>query len=386
MLKLKTYLKGDLTIWTVLIILGLASLLFVYSSISPLAFGKSGGNTLKYLFKQGFMLSVGMFVLYWIHNRNFKLFAKFAEVMYWVSVVLLLFTLLKGTNINNANRWLTIPIINQNFQTSDLAKISLIVYVARYLSKHKDNLKVFNTGVLPVLLRIGLMCALILPANFSTAAILFTVGFVMLFVGRIPILHLLGVVGLGVAALALMIGIASAKPDLLPRATTWKNRILNHQSGDEKENFQVVQAKYAIASGGILPNGPGKGNSRNYLPHPYSDMIYAFIIEEYGALLGGVGLVLAYLTLFMRSIRIAIRSQSHFGTYLVIGLSFNLMMQALINMMVAVNIIPVTGQPLPLLSMGGTSTIFTCIAFGMILCVGRANQLNEKKGGNYAIA
>lgn len=385
MLKLQTYLKGDLTIWVVLILLSLASLLFVYGSISPLAFRYSGGNTLQYLFKQGFMLSIGMFMVYWVHNRNFKLFAKFAEVLYWVSVALLLFTLLKGTNINNANRWLTIPIINQNFQTSDLAKISLIIYVARYLSQHKDNLNKFNTGVLPVLLRVGLMCALILPANFSTAALLFAVCFIMLFVGRIPIMHLLGVVALGVVALGMMIGIASVKPDLLPRATTWKNRILNHQSGSEKENFQVIQAKYAIASGGVLPNGPGKGNSRNYLPHPYSDMIYAFIIEEYGSILGGIGLVLAYLTLFSRSLRIAIRSNSHFGAYLVVGLSVSLMLQALINMMVAVNIIPVTGQPLPLLSMGGTSTVFTCIAFGMILCVGRATQ-NETKGGNHAIA
>lgn len=385
MLKLQTYLKGDLTIWVVLILLSLASLLFVYGSISPLAFRYSGGNTLQYLFKQGFMLSIGMFMVYWVHNRNFKIFAKFAEVLYWVSVALLLFTLLKGTNINNANRWLTIPIINQNFQTSDLAKISLIIYVARYLSQHKDNLNKFNTGVLPVLLRVGLMCALILPANFSTAALLFAVCFIMLFVGKIPIMHLLGVVALGVVALGMMIGIASVKPDLLPRATTWKNRILNHQSGSEKENFQVIQAKYAIASGGVLPNGPGKGNSRNYLPHPYSDMIYAFIIEEYGSILGGVGLVLAYLTLFSRALRIAIRSNSHFGAYLVVGLSVSLMLQALINMMVAVNIIPVTGQPLPLLSMGGTSTVFTCIAFGMILCVGRATQ-NETKGGNHAIA
>lgn len=385
MLKLQTYLKGDLTIWIVLILLSLASLLFVYGSISPLAFRYSGGNTLQYLFKQGFMLSIGMFMVYWVHNRNFKIFAKFAEVLYWVSVALLLFTLLKGTNINNANRWLTIPIINQNFQTSDLAKISLIIYVARYLAQQKDKLSKFNTGVLPVLLRVGLMCALILPANFSTAALLFAVCFIMLFVGRIPFLHLFGVVALGVIAIGMMIGIATVQPDLLPRATTWKNRILNHQSGSEKENFQVIQAKYAIASGGLLPNGPGKGNSRNYLPHPYSDMIYAFIIEEYGALLGGIGLVLAYLTLFSRSLRIAIRSSSHFGAYLVVGLSVSLMLQALINMMVAVNIIPVTGQPLPLLSMGGTSTVFTCIAFGMILCVGRATQ-NETKGGNHAVA
>ena len=326
-------------------------------------------------------------MVYWVHNRNFKLFARFAEILYWLSAALLLFTLLKGTNINNANRWLTIPIINQNFQTSDLAKLSLIIYVAKYLSKHKEQLGDFNSGVLPVLLRIGLICGLILPANFSTAALLFAVSFMMLFIGRIPIKHLLGVVALGIAALALIVGIASLKPDLLPRATTWKNRILNHQSGDEKENFQVIQAKYAIASGGLFPNGPGKGNSRNYLPHPYSDMIYAFIVEEYGALLGGIGLIMAYLTLFSRSLRIAIRSESHFGTYLVVGLSVSLMLQALINMMVAVNIIPVTGQPLPLLSMGGTSTIFTCIAFGMILCVGRANQLSaKKKGGSHVVA
>jgi cell division protein FtsW len=243
----------------------------------------------------------------------------------------------------------------------------------------------FNTGVLPVLFRIGLMCSLIVPANFSTAALLFLVSFIMLFVGRIPIFHLVKVVFIGALALVTMVGIATVKPDLLPRATTWKNRVLNHQSGSEKENFQVIQAKYAIASGGLFPNGPGKGNSRNYLPHPYSDMIYAFIIEEYGALLGGIGLVMAYLTLFSRSLRIAVKSASHFGTYLVVGLSVSLMFQALINMMVAVNIIPVTGQPLPLLSMGGTSTVFTCIAFGMILCVGRANQ-TEKKGGNHAVA
>jgi len=219
---------------------------------------------------------------------------------------------------------------------------------------------------------VGIICGLILPANFSTAAVLFTVCLIIMFIGQVPMKHMSMIVGAAVLAFGLLLFLANTTPGLLPRLDTWVGRIESFGVEDHDANYQVEHAKIAIASGGFLPNGPGSGTSRNFLPHPYSDMIYAFIVEEYGSILGGLGLLLLYLILLFRSVRIAGRCQKPFGSLVAVGLSLMLVMQAMINMAVAVNLVPVTGQPLPLVSMGGTSVWFTCLAIGIVLSVSRS--------------
>ncbi len=385
------YLKGDRTIWMVCLILGLTSILAVYSSISSLAYKYTGGNTLYYLFKHALMLGTGFLIMYFVHKVPYKYFARIAQMGIWLTAGLLLLTLLMGENINDASRWIKIPIINQNFQTSDLAKIVLITYVARMLTVKKDILGDLKEGFLPIIGPILLICGLILPANFSTAAMLFMVCMLLLFIGGMPFKYLIGTVGTGVAAFVFLIVLSSSFPGLLPRAETWKARIVNFESGDSDANYQKEHAMMAIQSGGLLPGGPGSGDSRNYLPHPYSDMIYAFIIEEYGTILGGAGILLLYIIFIYRCVKVARHTQKDFPALLVVGLSFLIGIQALINMGVAVSIFPVTGQPLPLVSMGGTSMWFTCIAMGMIISVSRTVTEGEpkpvtKKGKNYAVA
>jgi len=337
------------------------------------------------------MLITGLGIMYVVHKMNYKYFSRLSQIAIWVAAILLILTLLLGVNLNDASRWIKIPIINQNFQTSDFAKIALIAFVARELTVRKEKLRIFKQGVLPILVPIIIICGLILPANFSTAAMLFTVCAILLFIGGVPIKHLGLIFALAVAGFALLLSISSVFPDLLPRAATWKARIMSFESGDSESNYQVEHAMMAIQSGGLLPDGPGTGDSRNYLPHPYSDMIYAFIIEEYGSLVGGCGILLLYLIFLYRALRVAKRSDRDFGAFLVIGLSMLIAMQAFINMAVAVNLFPVTGQPLPMVSMGGTSIWFTCLALGMILSVSRTTESGESKSANkmkktYAVA
>ena len=375
------YLKGDKVIWMVCLALGLVSILAVYSSISSLAYKYTEGNTFYYLFKHGLMLVTGFAIMYFVHKINYRYFSRISMLAIWAAGIMLVLTLLLGVNINDASRWIRIPVINQNFQTSDFAKIALIAYVARLLTIRRADFQSIRKGLIPIMIPIVVICGLILPANFSTAAMLFMVCITLLFIGGIPFKHLVlvfAVAGIGFAA---MVGLSSVFPDLLPRVETWKSRILSFESGNSEANYQVEHAMMAIQSGGILPSGPGTGDSRNYLPHPYSDMIYAFIIEEYGAILGGCGMLLLYLIFLYRTLRIARQCEKNFGVLLVIGLSMLLAFQAFINMGVAVHVLPVTGQPLPLVSMGGTSIWFTCLAVGMILSVSRAVTEGEKKPG-----
>ncbi len=386
------YLRGDQVIWMVCLILGMISIVAVYSSISSLAYKYTGGNTLYYLFKHGFMLVSGFAIIYLVHRINYKYFSRLAQIGIWLAAALLIFTLLLGVNINEASRWIKIPVINQNFQTSDFAKVALIAYVARMLVVNKEKLSSFKEGVLPIMIPIALICGLILPANFSTAALLFGACFILLFVGGVYIRHLLLVMGIAVAGFALLLTISSTFPDLLPRAATWKQRIVSFDSGDRESNYQIEHSMMAIQSGGLLPKGPGTGDSRNYLPHPYSDMIFAFIIEEYGSILGAGVLILLYLIFLFRAMRISSLCERDFGSLMVIGLSLLIAMQAFIHMAVTVNLFPVTGQPLPLVSMGGTSIWFTCLAVGMILSVSRTATEGERVRGknkvkrNYAVA
>jgi cell division protein FtsW len=380
--RIGAWLEGDKVIWMVTLILSLCSLLAVYSAISSLAY-KTDGSSLRFLFKQGTMLALGWGVMLLVHKVNFRYFSRFAQVLIWVAAALLLLTLLFGADINEAKRWLRIPFIGLTLQTSDFAKVVLVTYVARELNNRRTQLHDFKMGVLPILFPIGIICLLILPADFSTAALLGIVCIVMLFIGGVPMRHMLKIGGLGVAGLFMLYGLGKAAPELLPRFGTWAGRIErfaglgNAEDGDSLE-YQIELAQVAINRGGILPQGPGSGTSRNFLPHPYSDMIYAFIIEEWGAIMGGLGLVLLYLILLYRTLRTATRCPRHFGGLLAMGLGFLLVFQAMINMAVAVRLFPTTGQPLPLVSYGGTSMVFTCLAIGMILAVSRSVKHPEK--------
>ncbi|MBK7269532.1 MAG: FtsW/RodA/SpoVE family cell cycle protein [Flavobacteriales bacterium] len=369
----KEHLRGDKTIWMVALLLGMVSLLAVYSSIASLAFKREGGSTLNFLFKHGMMLATGGVIMYYAHRLKFGVYSKLSQLLFGVTVGLLVLTLVLGTNLNDASRWLRIPIIGQSFQTSDLAKVVLIVYLARVLGKRHEEPWTFRDVMLKLMLPIGAICGTILPANFSTAALLFLVCMVVLFIGGVPLKWIGAVVLLAAGSFALLIA-ANEIGDLgvLPRVETWQARLEHHGSDDSDANYQVEHAKIAIASGGLLPNGPGSGTSRNFLPHPYSDMIYAFIIEEYGSILGGLGLLLLYVILMGRAVRIASKCPKIFGSLVAVGLSLSLVLQAMINMAVAVNLVPVTGQPLPLVSMGGTSIWFTCLMIGIVLSVSRS--------------
>ncbi len=309
---------------------------------------------------------------------KYAYYSRIAQIALLISIPLLLATLLIGTNLNEAARWLKIPVINQSFQTSDFAKLALIMYVARILSKKQGEIKGWRTAFLPVVIPVVIVCALILPANFSTAAVLFTSCLVLMFIGRISFKHIISLIGLGIVAIGLVFLVAKTYPEAFPRAETWINRLDNYNSKESKGNYQVEQSKIAIATGGISGKGPGNSTQRNFLPHPYSDFIYAIVIEEYG-IIGGFVILLLYLILFYRSVRIVTKCPRTFGALLVIGISFSLVFQALINMAVAVNLLPVTGQPLPMVSMGGTSIWFTCIAIGIILSVSREIETKNEK-------
>jgi cell division protein FtsW len=371
------YIKGDRVIWAVSLLLAIISVLVVYSSIVTLAYKYQGGNTEFYLFKHSIILGVGFFLMYFAHKLNYKYYSRISQIFLFIAIPLLLFTLLTGTSINSASRWLVIPVINQSFQTSDLAKLALIMFLARMLSKRQDNIKDFNQAFLPIMIPVLIICGLILPANFSTAAMLFVTSLVLMFIGRINVAYIISLITIGVVCLGVFIAIVM-NSDYTGRVGTWKNRIENYIEGGTQGNYQAEQSKIAIATGGVIGKGPGRSTQRNFLPHPYSDFIFATVIEEYG-LIGGTGIVLLYLILLYRGVVIARKAPRTFGSLLAIGLSFSLVFQAMINMAVAVNLFPVTGQPLPLVSMGGTSIWFTCLAIGIILSVSAHSEKEEEE-------
>ena len=383
MMKYFKNAKGDVVIWVVVTILCIFSILAVYSSTGTLAYKKQGGNTEYYLFKHFVILVFGILLMYGTHLIKYTYFSRISQIGLILTFPLLLLTLFSGTNLNEANRWLTVPIINLTFQSSDVAKLFLIMYLARVLSKRQEEIKNFKSGFLPVIIPAILICTLILPANFSTAAILFVTSIVLMFIGRISLKYIFSLMGLGIVAIVLIFSLAKAAPGLFPRAGTWINRVdhfLNKKDkGDDDVNYQVEQAKIAIVSGGILGKSPGRSTQRNFLPHPYSDFIFAIIVEEYG-ILGGGFVVLLYCILFFRVVRITAKCQGNFGAFLSIGIGFSLVFQAMINMAVAVHLFPVTGQTLPLISMGGTSIWFTCISIGIILSVSRRIDIETQDG------
>jgi len=380
-------LEGDKVIWMIALILSVWSLLSVYSAISSLAY-KANGDSLRFLMKQGGLLVMGLGIMYAVHKVHYKYFARLANVVLVFAVLALVITLVFGADINEARRWIKVPFIGLTLQTSDFAKLALVLWLAKELHVRRERLNDFKGEVIPMLIRIGLVCGLILPADFSTAALLGVVALGMLFVGGVPFRGMFSILGLLIAFGFTIYGVSKAAPNLIPRSETWVNRIEQfagfHNTNDaqinnhSEEDYQIDLAQVAINRGGLLPSGPGSGTSRNFLPHPYSDMIYAFVIEEWGAILGGFGLALLYFILLFRSIQAARKCDRPFGSYLAMGLSLLITVQALINMGVAVRLFPTTGQPLPLVSYGGTSLIFTCLSIGMILAVSRAPMLSQK--------
>ncbi len=378
-MEIPVKVKGDRVIWAVVILLSIVSVLVVYSSVVTLAYKHKDGNTMFYLFKHSTIIGIGLLLMYLTHKVKYSYYSRLSQIALFVSIPLLLFTLLKGDSLNEASRWLPIPGTGLTFQTSDFAKLALIAYVARMLAIKQTDINNFKGTFLPIVIPIVIMCGLILPANFSTAAALFTTSFVLMFIGRIPLKHLGILTGSAVVFFAFFILFVFTFPNVSNRVATWKSRIENFSSGQEGDgNFQADQSKIAIATGGVVGKGPGQSTQKNFLPHPYSDFIYAIVIEEYGIGMG-VLILLLYLILLYRGIKIASKSEKSFGSFLAIGCCFSLVFQAMINMGVAVNLFPVTGQPLPLVSMGGTSIWFTSIAIGIILSVSKENEKESAK-------
>lgn len=384
-------IKGDKVIWIIVLFLSLFSIAVVYSSVAQIAFRYKGGNTAYYLVKHALILGFGFVLIYLTHKVRYTYFSRLSQIAVWIAAPLLLYTLLRGISAGEAPRWLEIPGTGLTFQTSDFAKLALIIYVARILSIKYGQFNDFKTVFLYLLFPIGTICFLIFLANFSTAVILFFACFLLMFIGKVPAKYLLSIIGGGILFLFLLVIIIQNYPDIIPRGGTWKTRIENFSTGNAEENYQAEQAKIAIGTSDILiGKGPGNSTQRGFLPQASSDFVYAILIEEYGLAAGGF-ITMLYLIFFFRGIRIAQKSEKLFGTLMVFGLSFSLVFQAMINMAVAVNLLPVTGQPLPFISMGGTSIWFTSIAVGIILSVARAaekgenvSDAEEAKGGTLA--
>jgi cell division protein FtsW len=374
---LSKYFKGDGVIWGVIFTLSVFSLLAVYSSTGTLAYKYQEGNTAYYIVKHFILLAVGLGIIFITHLIPYKYYSRLSQLFLYISVFLLAITLVMGTSLNQATRWLTLPGLGLTIQTSDFAKLSLIMYVARVLSLKQSKMDDFNGIFVSLILPVLLICVLILPANFSTAAILGVTSFLLMFIGRVKVKYLAGIAIVGLMAIALLFAGAKLSGKNIWRIGTWENRIESFVSGDVEDNYQVEQSKIAIATGGILGKGPGNSTQRNFLPHPYSDFIYAIIIEEYG-FVGGMVVLILYLFLLYRAGVIVRKSRRTFGAFLAIGLTLSLVFQAMINMGVAVNLFPVTGQTLPLVSMGGSSILFTGVAFGVILSVSRSVEKNEE--------
>jgi cell division protein FtsW len=355
-------LQGDPIIWGVAICLGIISVLTVYSATGALAFKKFGGNTELLLIKQLFYVGLCFVAMWLAHRIDYRYYAKLSLFALYLSVPLLLLAIVAGTSINDASRWLRIPIVGITFQPSDLAKFALISHVSAMLAKSQRNIEDFAKSVMPVLAWIGLITGLIVWTNASTGIVLFVTCILMLFIGRVPFktLAILGCIGVLILGLSLLKG---------QRAKTFFSRI-QAVGNSSKIPFQLEQSYIAIATGGPLGKGPGNSTQRNFLPHPYSDFIYATIIEEYG-ILGGVAVLFLFLVLLYRGMVTVARSERAFGGLLSAGLSFAIVIQAFVNMGVAVGLGPITGLPLPLVSMGGTSLLFTGISLGIILSVSK---------------
>ena len=387
--------RGDRVIWGIVIILTLVSLLVVYSSTGSLAY-KYSRSTESYLFKQFGFIILGVLIIYFAHRVNYTIYSRVASVLFVASIMLLIYTLLFGETLNAGTRWIKLPVINMTFQTSDLAKLSLFMYLSRQLSRKQAVIKDFKKGFLPIIIPVAIICLLVAPANLSTALLIGGTSILIMFIGRISTKHILLTIGILMIPVMILFLIATSTYDKkehrakdipavfsVGRIPTWIGRIQTFMySSKEDANeklYQINQAKIAIAKGSWFGLGPGNSQARNFLPHSYSDFIYAIILEEYG-LFGGIFIVFIYLLFLYRCIRLYRKCPYAFGAFLALALSFMLVIQAIANMGVNVNIFPNTGVTLPLVSMGGSSFLFTCLSIGIILSVARnVEQLEGTK-------
>ncbi len=377
MVELLKNINGDKAIWAVVALLALFSFLPVYSASSNLVYVVGNGTTIGHLVKHAMLLFLGFGIIYGVHKIPTHFFRGLSLIAMPIVILLLVYTMAQGTTIEgaNASRWIRLPFVGITFQTSNLAAVVLMIYVARYLAKIKDRHITFKESVLPLWLPVFIVIVLILPANFSTAAIIFSMVLLLCFLGGYPIKYLLAIVGAGIVSLTLFVLVAKAAPDLFEdRVNTWENRIDSFlNDGDSEGDYQIEKAKIAIATGGIFGRGAGKSVQKNFLPQSSSDFIYAIIIEEYG-LVGGFALMFFYLLLLFRIVVVANGTSTVFGQLLVLGVGLPIVFQAMINMAVAVELFPVTGQTLPLISSGGTSSWMTCLAIGIVLSVSNKNH------------
>ncbi|MBX7125323.1 MAG: FtsW/RodA/SpoVE family cell cycle protein [Cyclobacteriaceae bacterium] len=357
-------LQGDRVIWAVVFALSLISILVVYSSIGTLAYKRTTSPEMI-LIKHTFMVFLGLASMWVAHKIDYRYYSKLSRLALWFSVPLLIYTFTNGTTLNDAARWITLPIIGTSFQPSDFASLALIINLASMLSKKQQNIDDIKESLIPILAWCGVICGLIALTNLSTAVLLFATCMLIMFIGRVPVKYLAMLVLVGALA-----GGAAFKFGV--RGETAKNRVMNFINGTELP-FQAKHARIAVATGGLFGKGPGNSDQRNILPHPYSDFVYAIVIEEYG-IVGGVVVLLLYLIILQRGMKAAYDSERAFGGLLSAGLAFDLVCQAMVNMGVVVGLGPITGQPLPLISMGGTAMVFTGLSVGIILSVSRGEQ------------
>jgi cell division protein FtsW len=384
--------RGDKYIWSIVVLLALTSLLVVYSATGSLAYKMYKGNTEVYLFRQLSFIVLGFLLIYFLHRVNYTLYSRVSLILYLISVPLLVYTLFFGAEINEGSRWIKLPVINITFQTSDFARLALFMYLSRQLSRKQQDIKDFKKGFLPLIIPVIITCALIMPANLSNALLTGATALLLLFIGRVNMKHILLVLCIALIPVAIIVSVAivtrndKAKNSVtqnlqsVGRFGTWVKRVQDFiYTKDDAVPYQVQQANIAIANGSILFGlGPGNSMQRNFLPQAYNDFIYAVIIEEYG-LLGAAFIIFIYLVFLFRCVQIFRRCPYAFGAFLALGLSFTLVVQAIANMAVNVSLVPVTGVTLPLISMGGSSFLFTCASIGIVLSVARNLEQIEGK-------
>ncbi|MFT5998631.1 MAG: cell division protein FtsW [Neolewinella sp.] len=371
--RIATELRGDRVIWAIVVLLAIISMVAVFSSASTLAYEERAGEVSYYLIKHGVILGFGMVVIYICHLLAYTKYSRWAPGMLVVAFALLIVTMWLGVDINNAKRWLQIPLVGLTFQSSDFAKLALIVFVARSIGSKQDVIKDFKEAFLPIIAPIIGICMLIAVNDLSSALMLFLICLLMMIVGRVAMQYVVMLVLLGVSVFSLMVMIGAKYPHIIPRAATWEKRIetyINPEMASSDDRYQITKAQIAMSNGGIFGVGPGNSTQRNYVPSPHADFIYAIIVEEYGVL-GGITVIFLYVLLFFRIVRLVTKSSKAFGAMVAFGIGLSLLLQAFFNIAVNLDLVPVTGLTLPLISMGGTSVLFTCIAFGIILSVSK---------------
>lgn len=375
------YLKGDPVIWIItLLFLGI-SLVSVYSFV-PILVRTEGGTPFSYLFKHFIYITLGLLAMFWVHRQDPKYIAKLAKFLFILAIALLIFTFFFGVKVNEAARWVRVPIIGLTFQTSDFAKLALIIYISKLLVTKQDHFKSWKQGFWPIVIPVIIICGLIAKDNFSTAGILFFISLLLMFIGRVPIMKIFSFVGSGILLFGVFILTHIAIPalNLLPRFDTWVNRFFKAygEGGETIENAQAINAELAIHSGGYFGVGVGGGKLKQYLPEAYADFYFSSFIEEFG-LFFALFLIFLYLILFFRILRIGLNADKLFETYVCIGIGLIILSQALINMMVCTRLIPVTGQNMPFLAMGGSAMIMSCVSLGIVLSIARKKEKTENK-------